>query len=279
MATAVPSPTFGTDQISHPTGPTEVVLQMEQGGGLVPMEFFITQAPSFNLYGDGTLILRPAEDPDPVGGVSLGPPRFAQVKLTEEQVQALLRFALGQGRLLDAKDHYTQDTCADCLSTIFTLNAADMSKTVVVDDLSELEPAGPDAVDRRGFAQLSQTLNGFEQRAQNGELGEVTLYDPELYRVVLIKGSEGQRGGNEWPWPDLTIEDFAVEGDGFRRVAVLSRELVAAVVEVPTGGVYSYVVEAPNDLVWSIAIRPLLPNEIPADPLAQYRSMDDGLPS
>jgi hypothetical protein len=58
-------------------------------------------------------------------------------------------------------------------------------------------------------------------------------------------------------------------GDGFRRAAVLTRELVAMVVEVPTGGVGSIVVEAPNDVLWSIAIRPLLPNEIPADPPLQ----------
>jgi hypothetical protein len=237
---------------------------MEIGGGFVPMEYFITQAPSFNLYGDGTLIFRPAENAGPVGGVSLGPPRFVRVQLTEDQVQALLRFALGQGRLLDAKDHYPQNMCADCPSTTFTINAADISKVVVVDGLNELEQHGQDSVDRRGFAQLAQTLNGFEQRAQNGELGEVTLYDPEVYRVVLMEASAG--GGGEWPWPDLTVDDFAVEGDGFRRVGVLSRELVGMVVEVPTGGVFSHIVEAPNDVLWAIAIRPLLPNEVPADP-------------
>ena len=260
------SPTFGGDQISHPTAPTEVVLQMEQGGGFVPIEFMITQAPSFSLYGDGTLIFRPTDDPGPVGGVSLGPPRFVQVQLSEEHIQALLRFALGQGRLLDARDHYAQNMCADCPTTIFTLSAADMSKTVAVDALSEIEAAGPDAVDRRGFAQLAQTLNGFEQRARAGELGEVTLYDPQLYRVVLMEAQPGQGEAVAWPWPDLTVDDFPVEGDGFRRVAVLSRELVAMVVEVPTGGVGSIVVEAPNDVLWTIGIRPLLPNEIPADP-------------
>ena len=263
-ATPIPSPTFGSDQISHPTGPTEVVLQMEQGGGFVPLESIITNAPSFNLYGDGTLILRPAEKPDPVAGVSLGPPRFIQAQLTEEQVQALLRVALGQGRLLNAKDHYPSDMCADCHSTTFTINAADISKKVVVDALTEIDMGEADSVDRRAFAQLVQTLNGFEQRAQNGELGEVTLYDPEAYRVVLMEASAG--GGGEWPWPDLTVDDFAVEGDGFQRVAVVSRELVGMVVEVPTGGVGSIVVEAPNDMLWSIGIRPLLPNEFPADP-------------
>jgi hypothetical protein len=265
-ATPIPSPTFGADQISHPTGPTDVVLQMELGGGFVPIEFNLTQAPSFSLYGDGTLIFRPTADAGPLGP-NLGLPNFLQAQLTEEQVQALLRFALGQGRLLDAREHYPQNTCADCPSTTFTLNAADMSRTVVVDGLSEVEPAGPDAVERRAFAQLAQTLNGFEQDARNGELGEVTAHDPQLYRVVLMEASGGVGGAPKaWPWPDLTVDDFAVEGDGFRRVAVMTRELVAMVVEVPTGGIGSIVVEAPDDELWSIAVRPLLPNEIPADP-------------
>ena len=255
-ATPIPSPTFAADQIRHPTGPTEVVLQMEQGGGFVPLESIITNAPSFNLYGDGTLILRPAEPDDPLAGVSFGPPRFIQMQLTEEQVQALLRVALGQGRLLDAKDHYPTNTCADCQSTTFTINAADISKKVVVDALTEIDMGEADPVDRRAFAELVQVLNGFEQRARNGELGEVTLYDPQLYRVVLMEAQGGVRGGGEWPWPDLTIEDFPVEGDSFQRIAVLSRELVAMVVEVLIGGVGAIVVEAPNDILWSIGIRP-----------------------
>ena len=56
--TVAPSPTFGADQIEHPTGATDLVLRAEQGGGFVPFGFMVTQAPVFTLYGDGTVIFQ-----------------------------------------------------------------------------------------------------------------------------------------------------------------------------------------------------------------------------
>src|SRR5688572_19376076 len=46
--------------IDHPTGPTDIVLRMETGGGFVPFGYFITQAPTFVLYGDNRAIFRPS---------------------------------------------------------------------------------------------------------------------------------------------------------------------------------------------------------------------------
>ena len=141
-APPVASPTFGEGAISHPTGATDVILRMDQGSGMM-VEFNLTHTPLFSLFGDGTLIYSPTEDPErPMGG-ELGLPRLLRAQLTEAQVQELLRVALGQGRLLDARENYPQNTCADCGSIIFTINAAGVSKTVTVDALSEMEPAGP----------------------------------------------------------------------------------------------------------------------------------------
>ena len=49
-------PAFGA--IEHPTGPTDVVLRYEEGGGFVMPAFLATQAPHFTLYGDGTIVFR-----------------------------------------------------------------------------------------------------------------------------------------------------------------------------------------------------------------------------
>src|SRR5688572_4070572 len=89
---ASPSPVAGA--IEHPTGPAEVVLRMDQGGGHMIFGFALTQAPTFTLYGDGTFLLRPIEDPDRTE-FSQGFPRFLQGRMTEEYVQALLGLALG----------------------------------------------------------------------------------------------------------------------------------------------------------------------------------------
>ncbi|MDP8905024.1 MAG: hypothetical protein M3N29_06880 [Chloroflexota bacterium] len=261
--TAPASPTTGA--ISHPTGAREVVLRMEVGGGFMPLGFLVTQAPQFTLYGDGTVIFQPSTDM--VDPAREGLPRFVQGLLDRDGVQALLAFALGPGRLLAAREHYGQDTCADCPTTIFTLNAAGMAKTVTVDALGMVEPTGPDGEARRGLAALAETLAGFDARAREGELGEATLYDPTHYRVFLLEGAGDPAHVLDWPWDDVTPDDFAAEGEDWRRRLVLDREHVAAVAEVPNGGVpHIYVVDDAGTL-WEIGVRPLLPDELAGEGL------------
>jgi hypothetical protein len=55
--TTAPTPTRVTG-IEHPTGARDIVLRFEEGGGFVPIDFLATQAPSFTLYGDGTVVFR-----------------------------------------------------------------------------------------------------------------------------------------------------------------------------------------------------------------------------
>lgn len=257
----VPSPTFGPDDITHPTGATEVILRMEQGGGFMPIDFFVTQAPQFTLYGDGTVVFRPIED---VGRVAAeqGMPRFLTGKMTELGIQALLLFALDTGRLANARDFYSQNMCADCGMTIFVLDAAGISKTITVDALSELTEPGPDAVDRQGFAQLADLLRNFEQHAQEATIDEISLYDPELYRVTLLDGF-GQPALEPiaWPWDDLTPDDFPMAEEPGNRNKIMTREQVALLTEVPSGGQVSIWVLAPDGTVASFGVRPLLPDE------------------
>ena len=238
---------------------------METGGGFVPVETIATHAPEFTLYGDGTVIFRPTIDM--ANPAREGLPRFVRGQLDEAAVQALLRYALGAGRLLDARDHYGQGMCADCPSTTFMLNAAGLQKTVVVDALGMVDAIGPDAVDRRAFAALADTLTGFEQRARNGELGEATLYDTAHYRAFLFEGMAEPQQVLDWPWEDLTAEDFSAQGDDWRLQAVLDREHVAELAELPSGGeALIYVADAAGSL-WQLALRPLLPDELAGEGL------------
>jgi hypothetical protein len=59
--------------VEHPTGATEIVLRMKEGGGFVPMGYAATEMPQFTLYGDGTVIYRSAGMPG-VGEVQVLPP-------------------------------------------------------------------------------------------------------------------------------------------------------------------------------------------------------------
>src|SRR5829696_5136159 len=94
--TASPSSSAGAfGAVEHATGATDVLLRYDQGGGFVMPAFQATQVPIFSLYGDGTTIFRnpTAEPPPPVGNVQpFG--SFRTAKLSEDQIQSLLEFAL-----------------------------------------------------------------------------------------------------------------------------------------------------------------------------------------
>ncbi|MGZ8800938.1 MAG: hypothetical protein ACXWXF_13345 [Aeromicrobium sp.] len=261
------SPTFNSDQIAHPTGATDIVLRMEQGGGFVPFEWMVTQAPQFTLYGDGTVVFRPIEDPQRVG-FEQGLPRYLIGKMTEEGIQALLLYALDTGRLANAKDSYDNPMIADAGTTVFNLNAGGEEKVVSIYALFEMPDLNvPDAVDRTGFSQLQTLLMNFEQEVDAGTVSDVELYEPELYRVVMLEGM-GEPTGEPiaWPWDDLTPDDFPA-GDEPGGTKILDAGHVADLVEVPSGGQMGVWVEAPDGSLVQFAIRPLLPDEVAATDL------------
>ena len=129
---------------------------MEVGGGFVPMGFLLTQAPTFTLYGDGTVIFQQIDNRQNAFDAARLP--WLVGHLNEEAIQALLNFALTEGRLANAREQYDQGMVADAPSTIFNLNAGGKTKTVNVYALMELPEPGPDAADRAGFLKLSKVL-------------------------------------------------------------------------------------------------------------------------
>ena len=87
------------DAIEHKTGATDILLRYEEGGGFIMPAFTAAAVPHFTLYGDGTVIFRnPMLEAPPAEGsiFKMNPLRTA--KLSEEQVQELLRLALERRR-------------------------------------------------------------------------------------------------------------------------------------------------------------------------------------
>ena len=257
--TLAPNPTFGQGQIEHPTGATDIVLRMDIGGGFVPMEYFATQAPTFTLYGDGTVIYQ--SGPGPAFGESGAMPPWVMGKMTEEGVQALLEFALGPGRLANAKPQYDNPMIADAPTTTFVLNAAGSEKVVSIYGLSEAMPGVPDGADRAGFLQLSYLLNNFQAEADAGTVTDLQPYDADLYRVTMFDGfGEPTAEPQDWPWADLDVDDFP-RGDEPGAIRLMTRDEVTQLVEVPNGGAQAVWVRAPDDQLVQFAVRPLLPDE------------------
>jgi len=230
---------------------------MEEGGGFVPFGFMITQSPQFTLYGDGTVIFKPIDNRQNFNAAYLP---WQVAHLDEVGIQALLDYALTTGRLANAKESYDNPMVADAGSTIFTLNAGGQEKVVNVYALFEMPDPGPDAADRTGFNQLRTALVNFQN--QSG-IGEITTYEPEFYKVILMQGF-GEPVGEvlDWPWDDLTPADFPA-GDEPGGIAILDAEHTSKLLETPNGGHTGVWVSDPDGNIVQMGIRPLLPDENP----------------
>ncbi|MDO8484939.1 MAG: hypothetical protein Q7S35_08330 [Candidatus Limnocylindrales bacterium] len=256
------SPDFGA--IEHPTGPTDVVLRFEEGGGFVMPAFLATQAPIFTLYGDGTIIFRnPALDPlEPIGSVYPMRP-FRTARLTEEQIQEVLASALGEGGLGVARPDYPNDQISDASTAVFTIDAGGLKKTVSIYALGlELEGM-PDGPVRAAFAKLASQLGNIDD---SGAFATAE-YAPELYRGVLLVSQPGAPDARPWPWTEIAPADFVSNADpnAFQLPArVMSVEEVEALgIDPLQGGFQGLTLIGPNDgKVYSFSLRPLLPDEL-----------------
>ncbi len=260
-----PSPTGGASEpppgtIAHPTGATDVILRFEEGGGFVPFGFLLTQAPEFTLYGDGTVVARNLQqDPLPdVGGVSVIHP-FRTVKLAEPDVQALLAFALRDGGLGLAKLRYEHNQVADAPSAIFTINVEGGQKVVDVYALG-MEGAPPADLDaRRAFVALAERLRELAADATFAN----ELYVPHAYRGVLTEGFPGNVE-RPWPWPGIDPDTFGPKDPSgnviFQRV-LTPEEFAAVGVAGAEGGLLNAMLRAADGTLYSLSVRPLLPDE------------------
>lgn len=255
-----PSPTSG-DAIAHPTGPTDVILREEVGGGFVPIWFFATQAPFFSLYGDGTVIYRdetaPLPEPEP-DGVVRGHP-FKIAKLTEEQVQELLRFALTDGGLAAARPNYEAGNVADAPTTVFVIRAAGLDKTVSVYALGIDVLGSADAPARAAFVRLDERLRSL---ITSGSLGG-SIWVSDRWRGTLAEGGAAGQA-RAWPWPDVSPADFVADpasGLPLARRTMSSAEVAALGLDGIEGGFHSLLLEGPDGKPYLLGLRPLLPDE------------------
>jgi len=252
-----------SEGIAHPTGADEIVLRLDEGGGMMIPEFFAGHVPPFTLYGDGTVVFAstdPNNVPEPNAPWVGQPLRTA--KLTEAQIQDLLLFALRDGGLANAREQYDNPMVADAGSTIFEIHADGDSKTVTVPALGMEEEPGPDTAVKAALAGLADRLRDFDQ---GGTLAS-DPYVAKAYRGVLL-AQPGVQGVNlrAWPWPDLKPADFKLPADpNVLQQATRSlspAEAQAIGVEGYENGIQGGVWFQVGDAIYSLALRPLLPGE------------------
>jgi hypothetical protein len=264
LASEAPSPTLVGGGVDHKTGATDVLLRYEETGGFMIAGYSAAQAPHFTLYGDGTVIFRNpmAEAPASQGSVMrFNPLRTA--KLSEEQITELLVLALGEGGLAAARPNYENNMVTDVTSSVFTIEAGGISKTVSVYALGfDMEPTDPDAAARTAFKKLADRLADFDQ---GGSLAS-DVYVPSAYRASIIE-SPGMAAPDirDWPWPDLTVADFKPDADpnglSFPHRTMTTAEIDQLGVEDFEGGFHGLILRGSDDKLYTMALRPLLPDD------------------
>jgi hypothetical protein len=260
---ATPSATPGAfGAIEHATGATDVLLRYEQGGGFVMPGFLASQAPIFTLYGDGTIIFRnPATEGPPAVGNVFRFGGFRTARLSEDQIQATLERAIGEGQLGIARLDYRDDHVADASTSIFTVNAGGLRKTVSVYALGMDVPEMADALPRAAFQKLAEHLADFDQ----GGTITTQAYAPERYRGILMDGALGEPAAKPWPWTDLKPADFALPADPnaiqFPVHTLTPAQVAALGIPAPEGGFQGMTLTGPDGKAYSFSLRPLLPDD------------------
>jgi len=252
------SPTAGGDTIDHATGATDVVLRLEEGGGFVAPSFFLTQGPLFTLYGDGTVIardpsIRPPVDPN---GINLNGP-YRTLRLDENGVQALLRFAVGEGGLGIARNQYDPGNIADAGTSTFTLDAGGVVKTVAVValGLGAYESSSDRAI-VTAMTALRDRLVAFATAVGGGP------WVPDRYRGMLTDAG-GFGPAKAWPWKGVTPADFTTPPDGsfamWRTMTTAEAEALA----IPSfeGGIFEIDLKLADGTTVAFHLRPLWPDE------------------
>jgi hypothetical protein len=259
-----PSGTPIAGGVEHKTGATDILLRYDEGGGFMIAGYSASQAPPFTLYGDGTVIFRNPilEMPAAQGSVqTFNPMRTA--KLSEEQIQELLILALGEGGLAAARPNYENNMVADAGTTVFTIDAGAIKKTVSIYALGLDDPSGQDAVARAAFKKLADRLADFDQ---SGSIA-TDVYTPDAYRASLIE-SPGIAAPDirEWPWTDLTVADFKPDADPnglqFPHRTMTPAEIDMLNVKDYEGGFNGLVLRGTDKKLYTVALRPILPDDL-----------------
>lgn len=251
------------DVVDHATGATDVILRYDLGPGFVMAGFAATMVPPFTLYGDGTVIYRdPAQEIPPAQGsvFVMNPMRIA--RLTETQIQELLIFALGEGGLAAARADYRNDMIADAGTAIFTIRAGGFEKTVNIYALELETQGGADGPARAAFQRLADRLTTLDKG------GAVTseVYVPTTYRAALLEAPGIVAPDiRAWPWDDVAIADFKPSADPnglqFPHLDMTAAQLDLLDVTDYEGGYQGLVITGPDGLLYTLNVRPLLPEE------------------
>jgi hypothetical protein len=248
-ATAAPTPSLPA---GHPTGERDLVLGLTVYGW--PWPVTVGRPAEFSLYGDGRAIFLANRHALP-GAL----PVLKQARLSGDQIEELLGFALHEGGLAAARDRYEVPSLVDHDWTVFEIDAFSARKEVWVYALGEAD--APDAADRVMFERLAERLGGVANDVAAGDYEDLGIYRPEGYSASLseLRPNSDLHATAEWPWSDLDLTDFDAAPDGTLILAITAAQGQTII---DLGITENLVVEDEAGHRYVVRIRPQLPDEV-----------------
>lgn len=251
-----PATSNGSPPIDHPTGARDVVLRMTVAGGLPYPGDTVEEPARFTLYGDGHVIYLVLSQSSETAF------ELRHAQLSEGKMATQLEFALREGGLATAREHYTtfDEPIYDAGTTVFEINAVGFDKTVSVYALG-WDGTNPDQDARARFLGLERELD-YRDEVASGEATDLGAYRPEAYRLTLDNPFGPLIANTEWPWTNLDPATIALNSDG-DRVGAITPEQAAELAVPPESAPDTIVATGPDGVDYLIRIRPLLPDELP----------------
>jgi hypothetical protein len=240
------------------TGPNTLVMQLWEGGGMVPESFRLTNTPTFALYGDGRLVLLA---PDDRRSSYSGPlmPNLRELRVTPSEIQKILGAADKAG-LLGADASFDQAGVTDMGTSVFTTTVDGTTHTVSAYALYPQFPASDPAANlartrlisfRDAIAHLSAFL---------GRTVSDPPYQPASMRVFVRPAVQAQGHGIAWPLAlDPATVDLPASDPSFGCISLSGADVATFI---------AAAMAATKETLWTafghaytILVRPLYPEE------------------
>jgi hypothetical protein len=181
--------------------------------------------------------------------------------LPQAAADELVRRALDRNGLRDAREEYAVGGVDDATTTVFTVDADGIAKTVSVYGLGFGDAGG----DERTLRRLDHLATRLQRPRRWLPAGvPVTRFKPRVYRGVFVEEDPERAGLLAWPWDDLSPDDLhPVQDAPALSQADLTPQQVAIL---GAGSVTGSLIASPDgSAAWRLSVRPLLPDEAALD--------------
>lgn len=253
--------------IIHPTGKNELVLQIVEEGGFVPVEYNLTVLPQFSLYGDGTVIVS-----GPIPAIYPGPalPNLQTAVIPKTSVQTAL-YAAREAGLFDPMYDYGRPSITDVGTTTFVINAEGTTYRSNIYALGMESNAGGLSLEQQ---QIRAALNDFRSRLiqladlhtgeikwRSYEYSSLAVYSQIVNVETATDAPDVQPNRLDWPLGDLSTLGEELEApQGFRRAAITGQDLDE--LRPLLGQATAITLWKSGGREYHLYFRPLLPDEI-----------------